>query len=265
MHFDANRPKSARKVVPKGAPKILSPISKTDFFSAASDECILKCCLTFLNCDTHFQTLWSWQELLSASPDLSNDAKWLAVECLGRVSNWSEKKREEIFRKLFSGQNNFDALSVNFLLDKGFHENPECLANELYIQNVVYRTVAVHGQHLMKDILTTADDDQLDVEENQKLGEFTFVSVASRERDLIKIIEAIGESKPVMLEGPMGSGKTKLVEEVARLANRKEFKRFHRVYMSDRTDGRSLVGGYTCHDVPGNFNWEDGVLTRYVA
>jgi midasin len=82
--------------------------------------------------------------------------------------------------------------------------------------------------------------------------------------DLVKIVEAIGANRPIMLEGPMGCGKTKLVEQIAKLAGRKEFERFHRVYMSDRTDGRSLVGGYTCHDVPGNFSWEDGVLTKYV-
>jgi midasin (ATPase involved in ribosome maturation) len=53
------------------------------------------------------------------------------------------------------------------------------------------------------------------------------------------------------------------MKKLSKISARKEFRRFHRVYMSDRTDGRSLVGGYTCHDVPGNFNWEDGILTRF--
>ena len=34
--------------------------------------------------------------------------------------------------------------------------------------------------------------------------------------------------------------------------------------MSEQTDGRSLVGGYSCRDVPGQFTWEDGVLTTAV-
>ena len=37
-----------------------------------------------------------------------------------------------------------------------------------------------------------------------------------------------------------------------------------RVQMSDQTDARSLVGGYSCRDVPGQFRWEDGVLTTAV-
>ncbi len=73
----------------------------------------------------------------------------------------------------------------------------------------------------MKDISTGSDDDKNgDVEIEDSTGYLKFISVGSREADLIKIIEAIGENKPVLLEGPMGSGKTKLVEEVAKMAAR---------------------------------------------
>jgi MoxR-like ATPase len=73
----------------------------------------------------------------------------------------------------------------------------------------------------MKDISTGRDDDKNgDVEIEDSTGYLKFISVGSREADLIKIIEAIGENKPVLLEGPMGSGKTKLVEEVAKMAAR---------------------------------------------
>ena len=227
-------------------------------FSVATDESILKCCLAFLTCDSFFQSLWPWQELLSAAPNLSNDSKWLAVECLGRVSNWSESKREKIFRNLLSGQKSFDALALDYFLEKNNFAKFETTTPELSDQNVVSRTVSVYGRHLMKDIVAaSSEDDEMDSIDSSK-----FVSVPSRESDLIKIVDAVGANMPVMLDGPMGCGKTKLVEHIARLAGRKEFERFHRVYMSDRTDGRSLVGGYTCHDVPGNFSWEDGVLTR---
>ena len=150
-------------------------------------------------------------------------------------------------------------MSLSYLSDRRIDENPECQANELSGEDVVVRAVAVHGRHLMKDILADdVDVDQIDSSEHS-----TFICVGSRESDLVKIIEAVGKNQPILLEGPMGAGKTKLVEEVAKMAARKEFRRFHRVYMSDRTDGRSLVGGYSCHDVPGNFNWEDGILTRF--
>jgi midasin len=225
-------------------------------FSVATDETILKCCLSFLNCDSFFQSLWPWHELLTAAPNLSNDSKWLAVECLGRVSNSSETKREKIFRNLLSGQKSFDALALDYFLEKNPLSKLETAAIEVSDQNIASRTVAIYGRHLMKDIVS-AQDDEMDSIDSSK-----FVSVTSRESDLIKIVDAIGANMPVMLDGPMGCGKTKLVEHIAKLAGRKEFERFHRVYMSDRTDGRSLVGGYTCHDVPGNFNWEDGVLTR---
>jgi hypothetical protein len=145
----------------------------------------------------------------------------LAVECLGRVSNWSEAKREQIFRRIFSGQKSFDSLSLAHLSDATVQELPECQTNELSVQDVVTRAVTIHGRHLMKDISTGSDDDKNgDVEIEDSTGYLKFISVGSREADLIKIIEAIGENKPVLLEGPMGSGKTKLVEEVAKMAAR---------------------------------------------
>jgi len=48
-----------------------------------------------------------------------------------------------------------------------------------------------------------------------------------------------------------------------RISGRREFNNFHRINMSDRTDSRALIGGYACHDVPGRFSWEDGILTRF--
>ena len=35
--------------------------------------------------------------------------------------------------------------------------------------------------------------------------------------------------------------------------------------MSDNTDARLLVGLYRCTEIPGQFAWEAGLLTRYFA
>ena len=51
-------------------------------------------------------------------------------------------------------------------------------------------------------------EDSMEVVHNDSLK---FVNVKSRESELIKMVEAIGANKPIMLEGPMGCGKTKLV------------------------------------------------------
>ena len=61
----------------------------------------------------------------------------------------------------------------------------------------------------MKDAEAAVEqDDLMEIVNNDSLK---FVSVKSRESELIKMVEAIAYNKPIMLEGPMGCGKTKLV------------------------------------------------------
>ena len=158
---------------------IVFPNANDFLFSVlvSSDESILKCCLSFLNCDSFFQTLWPWHQLLAIAPNLSNEAKWLSVECLGRVSNWSETKREQLFRQLLSGENNFDALALNYFLAKNQKDELSTSTSELSFSNVVTRTVDVHGRHLIKDVVTEDDDDEEMVVQNDRLK---FVNVQSR-------------------------------------------------------------------------------------
>jgi hypothetical protein len=158
---------------------IVANFYRNAFFSAASDESILKCCLAFLNCDDHFRTLWPWHELMAAATsDLTDESKWLMVECLGRVSNWCEKQREDIYRNLFSGQKNFDALSLSYFVEKGGHELPARPAAEWSVGGAVSRSVVVHGHRLIKDAASEGD-------EAEATG-LKFVGVKSRESDLIK-------------------------------------------------------------------------------
>jgi hypothetical protein len=100
----------------------------------------------------------------------------LSVECLGRVSNWSETKREQIFRQLLSGANNFDALALNYFLGKNQKDEWSTSTSELSFPNVVTRTVDVHGRHLMKDVVVEDDDEEMLVQNDG----LKFVNVPSR-------------------------------------------------------------------------------------
>ena len=42
----------------------------------------------------------------------------------------------------------------------------------------------------------------------------------------------------------------------------KEHVNFHRVAMNDQMDGKALLGSYSCHNVPGQFAWRNGVITE---
>ena len=38
-----------------------------------------------------------------------------------------------------------------------------------------------------------------------------------------------------------------------------------KIHLGDQTDGKSLLGTYVCTDIPGEFKWQPGVLTRSVT
>ena len=56
-----------------------------------------------------------------------------------------------------------------------------------------------------------------------------FVSLPSHQPAFKSLSKAVFEATPVLIEGPMGCGKSRLVERQAELSRRTEFKDFHRI------------------------------------
>ncbi|KAH0786656.1 P-loop containing nucleoside triphosphate hydrolase protein [Histomonas meleagridis] len=67
-------------------------------------------------------------------------------------------------------------------------------------------------------------------------------------------------NKPVLVTGPAGSGKTTLIQQLASLAG-VEVTSLH---LGSAVDAKSLLGGYICGEVPGEFRWMDGPLTSAI-
>lgn len=86
--------------------------------------------------------------------------------------------------------------------------------------------------------------------------------VESTKNNLRKIALGIASNKAVSLEGPVGSGKTCLVEYLAGKTGRVLGESFIKVQLGDQTDCKMLLGTYRCTDVPGEFVWQPGVLTQ---
>ena len=102
----------------------------------------------------------------------------------------------------------------------------------------------------------------LDTKESKSMarnysGEIVLDTPATRQ-NLLKIVRAMQTSRPILLEGDPGVGKTALISRLAGLTGC----RLTRINLSDQTDLMDLFGA----DVPadnenlGNFNWRDGPL-----
>lgn len=90
------------------------------------------------------------------------------------------------------------------------------------------------------------------------------VKVPSTTRNLQNLALAVASRRCVCLEGVVGCGKTALVEYLAEITGHGASD-FIKVQLGDQTDSKMLLGSYRCTDVPGEFVWQPGVLTRAVS
>lgn len=60
----------------------------------------------------------------------------------------------------------------------------------------------------------------------------------------------------ILLSGPVGSGKSTFIDFMAKQMNKQTYK----VQISDETDSKTLLGGYCCTKIPGEFEWRSGPL-----
>jgi midasin (ATPase involved in ribosome maturation) len=89
----------------------------------------------------------------------------------------------------------------------------------------------------------------------------TLVPVSNTDAALRAIAMATCEGIPVLLEGPVGCGKSCLLDECARLTGNVDIIRIH---LDDQIDSKTLIGTYTCTDVPGEFMYQPGAITQAV-
>ena len=271
------------------------------------NEEILRACLKFLSLNTeYFRQIWPWYKFVDIFDDLltkanevsskkervenksnakclkpyilSNNAKWLAIECVSRLlPNLVEKKRAYLFSRLLEGTNasvnevqayasfateELTSSKANFSHNKGqSNQNPFINTN----QNDKSDTRIVN---IEKEVLLKSNSQEFH-QRNKKGTPFCsgnavpFVNVYQDDDLLSRIARAVNHGKTILVRGPIGSGKTRIIHHIAEKTNRHE-NGIYQVNMSDQLDGRSMIGGYSCRDVPGQFQWEDGVATKAV-
>ncbi|KAL9603891.1 MAG: hypothetical protein Q9219_000829 [cf. Caloplaca sp. 3 TL-2023] len=82
-------------------------------------------------------------------------------------------------------------------------------------------------------------------------------------KNIASFAEAIKSNDPVLLNGPIGAGKTLLIRDIARQLGHDE--RMITLHLNEQTDAKLLIGLYTTAGGPGSFTWTPGILTKAVT
>ncbi|VDP06207.1 unnamed protein product [Soboliphyme baturini] len=69
-------------------------------------------------------------------------------------------------------------------------------------------------------------------------------------------------AKPLLIVGPVGSGKSAVVVKYARTNGRTTADTFSVIHFGENMDGKALFGYYHCTEVPGEFQWKFGLITE---
>ncbi|XP_032667152.1 midasin [Odontomachus brunneus] len=198
----------------------------------------------------HFKHRWNWSKFYKYLTNSDDKVKWVAFKCIAIVLNMSESTR-------LSYAQTFILNSEKFLTD---HEDKRA---DTRISCASFESV----EHTVKNITSVVSVGGILLPTRQSSNWKTcydLVQVPSTRNNLQSLAIAIGSRKCICLQGPVGCGKTALVEYLARMTGHDALN-FVKVQLGDQTDSKMLLGMYRCTDVPGEFVWQPGVLTQAVV
>ncbi|XP_060128572.1 midasin isoform X2 [Zootoca vivipara] len=222
-----------------------------------------------------FRELWDWSVCVPLLRSHDTLVRWYTASCLALVTCMNDEHRLSFLKKIFNPEE-----LIHFrlkLLEESRMQNVECalvLANpdatfwnkeeelrytqgELVSADLSAKVVAVCGVLLPRQ--------QFGPGENQETILNQFVLVKSSCTNLQNLAMAVASQNAVLLEGPVGCGKTYLVEYLAAVTGRIKPPHILKVQLGDQTDSKTLLGMYRCTDVPGEFMWQPGTLTQAVS
>ena len=86
------------------------------------------------------------------------------------------------------------------------------------------------------------------------------IMTSTTEINMRKLAESIQLNLPIIIQGEIGFGKSFFIRQLATKLNC--VKNLVELTLDDQTDGKSLFGSYVCSEVPGEFIWQAGIVTK---
>ncbi|XP_054474709.1 midasin [Anoplopoma fimbria] len=230
--------------------------------------------LRFLQSDcAKFRMLWDWSPCVSQLLTSDVMVRGYTAHCLALVSHMTDNQKTIFLRKVLSSDEilhmKIRALEETQQLEV---EKALVLANQ---GSVMWRQEKANkftrGQVVSEDLSQNVVAvcgvvlPRIVPRQTEQRNPKDLVLVDSTCRNLRRLALAVASQKPVLLEGPIGCGKTALVEFMAAVTGHTKATEILKVQLGDQTDSKMLLGMYRCTDIPGKFVWQPGTLTQAVS
>uniref|UniRef100_A0A671LK38 Midasin n=1 Tax=Sinocyclocheilus anshuiensis TaxID=1608454 RepID=A0A671LK38_9TELE len=230
--------------------------------------------LRFLQSDCEkFRVLWDWSACVSQLLTSDVMVRSYTAQCLALVSHMTDNQKTIFLRKVLSSEEilhlKMKSLEETQLLEV---EKALVLANQ---GSAVWRKERVkkitRGQVVTEDLTRSVTVvcgvilPRRTPRQDEQTSLSNLVLVDSTCQNLRRLAMAVASQKPILLEGPIGCGKTALVEYLAAVTGHIKAPDILKVQLGDQTDSKMLLGMYRCTDIPGKFVWQPGSLTQAVS
>ncbi|XP_016427493.1 midasin-like [Sinocyclocheilus rhinocerous] len=230
--------------------------------------------LRFLQSDCEkFRVLWDWSACVSQLLTSDVMVRSYTARCLALVSHMTDNQKTIFLRKVLSSEEilhlKMKSLEETQLLEV---EKALVLANQ---GSAVWRKERVkkvtRGQVVTEDLTRSVTVvcgvilPRRTPRQDEQTSLSNLVLVDSTCQNLRRLAMAVASQKPILLEGPIGCGKTALVEYLAAVTGHIKAPDILKVQLGDQTDSKMLLGMYRCTDIPGKFVWQPGSLTQAVS
>lgn len=232
--------------------------------------------LRFLQSDClKYRSLWDWSPCVSQLLTSDTMVRGYTAHCLALVSLMTDYQKAIFFKKVLSADEilrmkiksledsqQLQAEKALVLANQGSVNWHQEKANRFTRGQVVSEDLCPSVVAVCGVVLPTTAPRQTElIQTNPK----DLVLVDSTCHNLRRLALAVASQRPVLLEGPIGCGKTALVEFMAHVTGHRGATDMMKVQLGDQTDSKMLLGLYRCTDVPGKFVWQPGTLTQAVS
>lgn len=227
----------------------------------SNSEEILRACLAYLSINSPwFVEACDWSPLFTYVVESNScDVRWLATLCIRFVIGIGEADFNALVAKMYS------PIELAHLRLKYVN----LFAPRTQFSTVLTTTSSYSGTPLFldnkdfsKNVIPVCDVLLIKANESSAVSRrIDLVLVPSFRNCLRTLAKCITNSEPVIVDGPVGSGKSSLIEYVASLTGRQIGSGLIKVQLGDQIDSKLLVGAHCCTEIPGDFIWRPGPLT----